>query len=125
MSPTEARCCHVECLITRVILAVPLLGWIQSAFLASASAQGQSTIDLAAKQNPIADSISVPLQNNTFFGVTEDDKVANVLDDRRSVPVGGAFGKIFRIGQQALNAEVQSFYSAESAEHDADWLLSF
>lgn len=46
-------------------------------------------------------------------------------DDRWSVPVGGGFGKIFKIGKQPLNAQVQSFYYAESPELGPDWALRF
>jgi hypothetical protein len=43
--------------------------------------------DLAqAAQNPIADMISLPLQNNTNFGVGPDDDVQNVLNIQPVVP---------------------------------------
>lgn len=46
-------------------------------------------------------------------------------DNRWAVPVGGGFGKIFRIGKQPMNAQVQSFYYAESPELGPDWALRF
>jgi hypothetical protein len=39
-----------------------------------------------AAQNPIADMISLPLQNNTNFGVGHDDDIQNVLNIQPVVP---------------------------------------
>ena len=39
------------------------------------------------------------------------------------IPVGGGLGKIFRIGGQAMNAQVQSFYNVESPKNGPDWSL--
>ena len=44
-------------------------------------------------------------------------------DDRWTVPVGGGFGRIFRIGGQAINAQVQSFYNVESPQFGPDWSI--
>ena len=44
-------------------------------------AEGQSHSDLAkAAQNPIANLISLPLQNNTNFGIGPDDETQNILN---------------------------------------------
>ena len=52
---------------------------------ASASAQDQG--DLAkASQNPVADLISLPLQNNVLFGVGPEDQTANVLNIQPVIP---------------------------------------
>jgi len=40
-----------------------------------------------------------------------------------TVPVGGGVGRIFQIGQQPMNAQVQSFYNLESPEGVGDWSL--
>ena len=46
-----------------------------------ALARAQDKADLAKQsQNPVADLISLPFQNNTFFGIGPDDKTANVLN---------------------------------------------
>lgn len=44
-------------------------------------------------------------------------------DNTWTVPVGGGLGKIFRIGGQAMNAQVQSFYNVESPKNGPDWSL--
>ena len=41
----------------------------------------------AAAQNPVADVISLPFQNNTLFGVGPDDDTANVLNIQPVVPL--------------------------------------
>jgi len=47
-------------------------------------------------------------------------------DNKWTVPLGGGFGRIFKIGDQAINAHVQAFYLAESPDNiDADWQLRF
>jgi len=44
-------------------------------------------------------------------------------DDIWTVPVGGGVGKIFRIGSQAMNAQIQAFYNVETPKFGADWQL--
>jgi hypothetical protein len=44
-------------------------------------------------------------------------------EDTWTVPVGGGFGKISRIGGQAMNASLQGFYNVESPEFGPDWSL--
>ena len=43
--------------------------------------------------------------------------------DRWTVPIGGGFGRIFRIGSQPMNFSTQAFYHAESPEFGPDWSL--
>jgi len=40
-----------------------------------------------------------------------------------TVPFGGGLGKIFKIGKQPLNAQVQAFYNVETPEYGPDWTL--
>jgi hypothetical protein len=40
-----------------------------------------------------------------------------------TVPVGGGFGKIFRIGPQPMNASIQGFYHAEKPDPLGDWSM--
>ncbi len=48
---------------------------------ATVQAAGESTQDLAkASQNPIANLISLPFQNNTNFGIGPDDETQNILN---------------------------------------------
>jgi len=57
-------------------------------FIVSATAQEQSQGDLAKQaQNPIANLISLPFQNNTNFGLGPDDEVQNVLNIQPVIPV--------------------------------------
>jgi hypothetical protein len=39
------------------------------------------------------------------------------------VPFGGGIGKIFRIGKQPVNAQVQAFYNAVKPDNGPDWTL--
>ncbi len=38
-------------------------------------------------------------------------------DDTWTVPVGDGFGKIFRIGNQPINAQLQCFYNVEHSQY--------
>lgn len=42
---------------------------------------------------------------------------------RWTVPFGGGFGRIFRIGKQPVNANLQVFWNAESPDITGDWSL--
>jgi hypothetical protein len=44
-------------------------------------------------------------------------------DNTWTVPFGGGGGKIFRIGKQPMNAQVQALYNVEKPEFGADWTL--
>jgi len=44
-------------------------------------------------------------------------------DDRWTVPFGGGVGKIFRIGEQPVNAQVSAYYNVEKPTNGADWQL--
>ena len=68
---------------------VPALAAAYIAAGTSASAQQASQQDLENKvQNPVAALISVPLQNNTYFGLGPDhDKTVNVLNIQPVIPI--------------------------------------
>lgn len=40
-----------------------------------------------------------------------------------TIPLGGGVGKILKVGQQPLNAQVQAFYNVAKPEFGADWQL--
>lgn len=40
-----------------------------------------------------------------------------------TVPFGGGVGKIFKIGKQPMNAQVQAFYNVEKPDNGPDWTL--
>lgn len=44
-------------------------------------------------------------------------------DDRWTVPIGGGIGKIFHIGTQAMNAQLQGFSNVEHPHFGPDWTL--
>ena len=46
-------------------------------------------------------------------------------DDTWTVPVGGGFGKIFRIGTQPINAQLQGFYNVEHPQFGPEWIMRF
>ena len=59
-----------------------------AAFTHTVRAEDKGTQDLAkASQNPVANMISLPLQNNTNFGVGPGDDVQNILNIQPVVPV--------------------------------------
>jgi len=44
-------------------------------------------------------------------------------DNTWTVPFGGGFGKIFRIGEQPINASLAAYYNVEKPDFGADWQL--
>jgi hypothetical protein len=70
------------------------LSLLTAALLAlTPAAVAQDQADLAkASQNPVAAMISLPLQNNTFFGIGPDDDTANVLNIQPVIPIN--FGPV-------------------------------
>ncbi len=54
--------------------------------------------------------------------ITADWKASS--DDRWTIPIGGGFGKIFKIWGQAMNGQVQAFYNVESPDDvGGDWTI--
>ena len=39
------------------------------------------------------------------------------------VPIGGGFGRVFRIDHQAFNASIQAYYNVVRPDDAADWNL--
>ena len=44
-------------------------------------------------------------------------------DNTWTVPFGGGFGKIFRIGNQPMNASLATYYNVEKPDFGADWQI--
>jgi hypothetical protein len=44
-------------------------------------------------------------------------------DNTWTVPFGGGFGKIFRIGKQPMNASLAAYYNVEKPDFGADWQI--
>jgi hypothetical protein len=43
--------------------------------------------------------------------------------DRWTVPIGGGFGRVFKIGHQAINAQLAAYYNVAKPSGGADWQL--
>ena len=69
-------------LVTAFILKISILTWSGQA--AAQSSEGGLA---AASQNPIANLISVPFQNNTLFGLGDGDDTANLLNIQPVIPI--------------------------------------
>lgn len=73
--------------ICSILIAPGLLAAAASLTLPSAS-RAQDSSDLAkAAQNPVAAMISLPFQNNTFFGAGPHGDTANVLNIQPVIPI--------------------------------------
>ena len=47
-------------------------------------------------------------------------------DNTWTVPLGGGFGRVFRVGQQNMNAQFQTFYNVEKPDDlGPDWTIRF
>jgi hypothetical protein len=44
--------------------------------------------------------------------------------DRWTVPVGGGFGRVFKIGTQPVNANIQAYYHVEHPTDAANWHIT-
>lgn len=107
-----------------------------------AASDEEQTASLAkAAQNPIASMISVPLQNNTGFGVGQYDRDQNVLNrgwylvtspintadwrassgNQWTVPLGGGVGRIMRLGSQPVNITAQLYANAVNPTGASPW----
>lgn len=67
---------------------ISLLPAIIFAFFFSTNTYAEETAEELAKktQNPIADLISVPFQNNTNFGLGPHNRVQNILNIQPVIP---------------------------------------
>ena len=85
-----SRCIREFSTLLLVILVAAAMSFAQTkpATPDNTKPAADETADLAkAAQNPIASLISVPLQNNTGFGVGQYDRTQNVLNIQPVIPV--------------------------------------
>ena len=69
----------ISCIVFAVMILLPV----------AIAAQEDEDADLAKQtQNPVADLISVPFQNNTNFGIGPHDRIQNILNIQPVVPFG-------------------------------------
>ncbi len=67
---------------------IPTLATVLALFVGRSARAEESTAELAkAAQNPLANMISVPLQNNTNFGIGPHDRTQNVLNIQPVIPL--------------------------------------
>ncbi|MGB8553444.1 MAG: porin family protein, partial [Pseudolabrys sp.] len=43
--------------------------------------------------------------------------------EKWTVPIGGGFGRLFKVGDQPVNAQIQAFYNVERPTGTSDWQL--
>lgn len=68
-----------------LLLGAMLLGFLMSPVLSEATEESES--ELAKKtQNPVADLISIPFQNNMNFGLEPNHRTQNVLNIQPVIP---------------------------------------
>lgn len=44
-------------------------------------------------------------------------------EDKATIPLGGGVGRVFRLGRQPVNAQVQAFYNVAKPDNGPDWSL--
>ena len=71
----------------RTLVTATAVCAVMSLFTQSAYAQGGDELR-SAVQNPLANPISLPFQNNTDFGIGPHDRTRNTLNIQPVVPVG-------------------------------------
>jgi hypothetical protein len=50
---------------------------------------------------------------------------AELSKDRWTVPIGGGAGRVFKLGGQAMNLQLQAFHNVEKPTDGPDWQLRF
>jgi len=45
-------------------------------------------------------------------------------DDRWTVPFGGGFGRVFKIGKQPINASLKAYYNVEHPDNASNWNIA-
>lgn len=73
-----------------------------------------------AAQNPVANRISVPFQNNFNFGIGPADVTQWVLNVPPVIPVCGRLGKILHWGRLPLNCQLSAYYNMRTPTDGPD-----
>jgi hypothetical protein len=60
-----------------------------------------------------------------YSNATIDADWTLAASDRWTVPVGGGFGNVFKIGKQSTSASVQAFYNVVTPRDGPTWTLNF
>lgn len=66
--------------------------------------------------------------DNSWFLITDMSWTANWEADsnnRWTVPVGGGVGRVFKIGNQAINSRLEAYHNAEKPEGAPDYNITF
>jgi hypothetical protein len=61
-----------------------------------------------------------------WYAVSSPIITENWLADsgqRLTLPIGGGFGKVFRLGKLPINVQLQGFYNAVRPDNGPDWQL--
>ena len=96
-----------------LVLTLPLAAW----------AEEEDNSALAKKtQNPISDLISLPF---TSVPIITANWNADTGSDVWTVPVGGGFGKIMRLGKLPINVQTQFFWNVHHPDIGPRWTWRF
>lgn len=83
-------------------------------------------------RNKVSQALFEPFVNynldNGWFLLTDMVITANWEADssnRWTVPVGGGFGRVFKVGNQAVNSRLEAYYNVEAPEGAPEWSIAF
>jgi hypothetical protein len=66
--------------------------------------------------------------DNGWFLITDLVLTANWKadsGDRWTVPLGGGFGRVFKVGNQAINSKLEAYYNVERPDGAPEWSFAF
>jgi hypothetical protein len=91
----------------------------------------QSGTEIRAGGKPVNQMLLQPFFNynlpDGWFLVTAPILTADweaPRGDRWTVPIGGGFGRVFKIGTQPVNANIQAYYHVEHPTDAANWHIT-
>ena len=69
-----------------------------------------------------------PYRRRSFSGAVTSSPIVTANwetghGDRWTVPVGGGFGRVFRIGEQPVNMQLAAYYNVARPTGASDWQL--